>query len=455
MATATSATATATAQRKAWIGRARRGYDARGVGAGRAGTERYVQMPEANFTLPRIVAMVLAGGRVGELSVLTLARPKSAIPFAGHYRIIDFPLSNLMHAGINHVGILSQYRPSSLMDHVRVGESWDFVGLNRGAKILPPFRGAEASDWYRGNADAVYRNLNYIHDLGAELVLILSGDHIYKMDFRDLIRSHLERGADLTIAFKRMGSEVSQRFGYGELDAEGRLFAYEEKPPVPRTDLASLTIYVANVKPLVAALQECVRLESFEFGRDVVPRMMNDCKVYGYEFGGYWAYTRTIDAYYHATQDLILGRIDLDAWDVRTNLYDSGVATAPPPRIGSGAEIRNSLISAGCVIEGTVRGSVLSPGVKVARGAIVEGSVIFQRSEVDDGARVERVIADKDVRIGRGSRAGGPGLIGVESPPESPSSLGITVIGKGARVAPHAVLPPGEVLPINAVWEKT
>jgi glucose-1-phosphate adenylyltransferase len=376
------------------------------------------------------------------------------MPFAGHYRIIDFPLSNLMHAGINHVGILSQYRPSSLIDHVRVGESWDFVGLDRGAKILPPFRGADASDWYRGNADAVYRNLNYIEDLGAELVIILSGDHIYRMDLRELLRFHTERDADLTIAFKRMGAEVSQRFGYGELAEDGRVVSYEEKPVHRRTDLASLTIYVANVAALTRTLKECVNLELYEFGRDVIPRMMNTYKVYGYEFGGYWAYARTIDSYYQTTQDLILGRIDIDDWAVRTNLADSGVENVPPARIHPGAEVRNSLISPGCEIAGTVRGSVLSPGVRVERGAILEGAISFHRSRIEEGARVERAILDKDAVVGRHSQVGGPAMVGMDRFGDSPTSIGITVIGRSGRVAPERAVPPGEVISVDMVWDK-
>lgn len=411
-------------------------------------------MADLSYSMPRVVAMVLAGGRVGELSVLTLDRPKAAMPFAGHFRIIDFPLSNLMHAGINHVGILSQYRPSSLIDHVRVGESWDFVGLERGAKILPPFRGAEASDWYRGTADAVYRNLNYIRDHGAELVLILSGDHIYQMDYRKLLRFHIEKGSDFTVAFKRMGSNVSQRFGYADLDSEGRVVAYEEKPAVPKSDLASLTIYVAHVDPLVRVLEECVRLESYEFGRDVIPRMLARSKAFGYEFDGYWAYARTIDSYYQATQDLILGRIDIDAWQVRTNLNDSGVAESPPPWLQAGAEVRNSLISPGCVIQGTVRGSVLSPGVRVERGAIVEGSIIFHRSIIEEGAIVERSILDKDVRVGRGARVGGPALVGAERCLDSPLSAEIAVAGKGASIASGSAVPPGAVVESHAVWNR-
>lgn len=410
-------------------------------------------MTDAGFTIPRVVAMILAGGRVNELSVLTLVRPKSAMPFAGHFRIIDFPLSNLMHAGINHVGILSQYRPSSLIDHVRVGESWDFVGLERGAKILPPFRGADASDWYRGNADAVYRNLNYITDHKAELALILSGDHIYRMDYRKLIRYHMEHESDFTIAFKRMGERRSQRFGYGILDADGRLTDYEEKPAVPPSDLASLTIYVANVKPLLRVLEQCVGLESYEFGRDVIPRMLAQHRVFGYEFDDYWAYARTVDAYYQATQDLILGRIDMDAWQVRTNLFDSGVAVSPPARLRPGAEVRNSLISAGCDIAGTVRGSVLSPGVRVEQGAIVEGSVVFQRTVIGAGAHVERTILDKEVRVGSDSHVGGPAMVGLDPSADAASKLGLTVVGKGAFVASRSILPPGETVQPGAIWD--
>src|SRR5512140_2790513 len=177
----------------------------RKVATSRHGAYDSPHMLNESVKLPRMAAMVMAGGRVGELSVLTLRRPKSALPFGGYFRVIDFALSNLMHAGINNVGILSQYRPASLIDHVGVGDSWDFTGLDRGAKILPPFRGAEASDWYKGNADAVYQNLNYIRDRGAAMVLIISGDHIYRMDYRELIHFHLEHGADMTVAFKRMG----------------------------------------------------------------------------------------------------------------------------------------------------------------------------------------------------------------------------------------------------------
>jgi glucose-1-phosphate adenylyltransferase len=195
-------------------------------------------------------------------------------------------------------------------------------------------------------------------------------------------------------------------------------------------------------------------LESYEFGRDVVPRMMTSHKVYGFLFDDYWGYARTIDDYYQATQDLILGRIDIDGWDIRTNLVESGVANVPPTRVHSGAEVRNSRISPGCEIEGTVRGSVLSPGCWVGRGAIVESSILFNRAQVKEGAHVERAILDKDVVVGRDCRIGGPPMVGLTAEGDAPTSLGITVVGKGSRISSHSVVPPGEVIPLDMVWEK-
>ncbi len=381
----------------------------------------------------RIVAMILAGGRVGELSVLTLRRPKSALPFAGYYRIIDFPLSNLMRAGIQNVGILSQYRPASLIDHVGVGEHWDFAGLGRGAKILPPFRGADASDWYRGNADAVYQNLNYVRDHDADLVLVLSGDHIYSMDYREMIERHLERGADLTIAVKRMDRD--ERFGYAVLDQDGRVLDYEEKPSHPKSDLASLTIYLFDARALTDALTVLRAEGGVEFGRHVIPAMVSARRVFGWEFDGYWAYTRTVESYYQAHQDLLSGRIDVDRWGVRSNLVDAGIAGQPPLRIGSGAKIENSFISSACVVEGAVEESVISPGVIIERGAIVRGSVILGRGRIAAGARVERAIVDKAVVIGEGAAVGGAAAEG-----------GLTLIGKEARVEAGARIPAGAVV---------
>lgn len=398
--------------------------------------------------LPRIAAMILAGGRVGELSVLTLRRPKSALPFGGHYRVIDFALSNLMRAGVNNVGILSQYRPGSLIDHVGTGEGWDFIGLDRGAKILPPFRGAEASDWYKGNADAVFQNLNYIHDQRAEVVLILSGDHIYRMDYRQLVRAHLEHGADMTIAVKRMGHH--ERFGYATLDNSGRVVEYEEKPAHPRSDLASLTIYAINTGPLVRVLEGLAGSPQVEFGQDVIPRMLDSYRVQGFIFDGYWAYTRTVNAYYQAHRDLLARRIDLDEWGVRTNLQDGGVVDQPPARISGSAEVQNSYLSAGCEIEGTVIGSVLSPGVRVEKGARVVNSIVFHHGTVKKGASVCLAIVDKGVSIGTNARVG-PSPEDAAEPVAAVAKFPITLLGKECRVAPGARVEPGSEIHPEAV----
>ena len=394
----------------------------------------------------RTVAMVLAGGRVGELSVLTMERPKAALPFAGYYRIIDFALSNLMQAGLTQVGILSQYRPASLIEHVGTGESWDFVGLDRGAKILPPFWGGDAGDWYHGNADAVQQNWNYVEDCRADLLLVVSGDHIYSLDYQDLIRFHLEKGADLTIGFKQ--GPHDPHFGYGRLDADGQVLQYEEKSATPAGDHASLTIYVLNVKALreVFDSEEGRSGKLLEFGRHVIPHMMGRYRVFGYDFRGYWAYTRTIPMYYRAHQDLISGKIDIDAWGIRTNLQDTLVANQPPARFGGEAAVSDSFISTGCEIEGEVIRSVLSPGVHVSRGARVVDSILCHNTVVGPGATVIRTISDKHVHIGEGSSCGAesPGPEG-DRPLENPQGS-ITVLGKRCEIGERTVISPGTAI---------
>lgn len=395
----------------------------------------------------RVAAMILAGGRVGELSVLTYARPKAALPFAGYFRIIDFPLSNLMHAGINNVGILSQYRPASLIEHVGTGESWDFVGLDRGAKVLPPFVGDDASDWYRGNADAVAQNLNYLRDLAADVVLIASGDHIYSMDYRKVIEDHVARGADVTVGFKRLPHDP--RFGYGTLDGEGRLVDYVEKPAEPHPGLASLTIYLANTAVLYEMFDrvECGEAPRFvEFGRDVLPYLMENYRVYGFEHDGYWAYTRTVGAYFRAHQDLLDGTIDVERWGVRTNLQDTLVASQPPARFGPRSQVENSMVSTGCEVNGTVIRSILSPGVRVEEGATVIDSILCHNTWIQAGTVVHRTIADKHISVGREV------TLGAEAPPEDAPHHGIALLGKGCvvengcTVAPGATVIPNERL---------
>lgn len=377
---------------------------------------------------PSILAMILAGGRVDELGVLTYYRPKSAIPFGGFARVIDFALSNLLHSGIELIAILSQYRSYSLINHIGTGAAWDMIGRYRGISILPPFKDYENPDWYRGSADAVYQNLDFVHFHEPSEILILSGDHIYQMDYREMIKFHVEKEADLTAAFIEVDPRDAHRFGIAEIESEdprgGRVVHYEEKPENPRTNLASLTILCFRPQVLYEMLAENQKQNSYEFGRDIIPMMMErNCKIYGYKHSGYWGYTRTIGEYWRTSMDL-LGKnpmIDMEKWGLRTNLEHRNIRDCQPLHCGSRAVIENSMAYNGCHIEGTVRNSILFPGVRVDKGAEVVDSVLFFNTIVEHGARLNRIISDVNTTFGAGSRVGGPKVEG--------SGDGITVVG--------------------------
>ncbi len=351
---------------------------------------------------PTTLAMVLAGGRVDELSDLTYYRPKSAMPFGGFGRVIDFALSNLMNSGIEQVAILSQFRSYSLINHIGTGAAWDMTGRYRHVSILPPFLGTEAADWYRGSADAVFKNLDFVQYHKPEEILILSGDHIYRMDYRDLIKYHHEKDADLTIAFIRVPKEHASRFGVAQLDDEdgtrgGKILQYWEKPAKPESDWASLTVLCFKPKVLYKALEENQKSNSFQFGRDIIPMLIrNDYRVYGYKFCGYWGYTRTIEEFWQSNMDLLGDnpQIDLEEWGFRTNLDHRGIRDFQPVIIRENAKVSNSLVYNGCVIEGEVRNSIIFPGVHVHKGAVVESSVLFFNNEIQQNCRFNKVVAD-------------------------------------------------------------
>jgi len=390
----------------------------------------------------QIVGIVLAGGRVDELSVLTAQRPKSAVPFWGMYRIIDFVLSNMMHSRIEVVGVLSQYRPYSLQTHLAGGEPWDYVGRTRELKVLSPFQGMSDSDWYKGTADAIYQNLNFLEHYGPEYVLVAAGDHIYSMDYRPMIRAHVASGAELTIALKRVPRERAHLFGTATLDGDGRIVAYQEKAANPASDLASLTIYVFTTRALVARVRENqAESTGFHLYSEVIPRMVREgARVHGHVFDGYWAYARTLDAYYGANMDAIgAAAPDLDAWQVRTNLRSGTLGDPAPALLRAGSRCVASLVGAGAAIAGTVERSILSPDVTVERGALVRDSVVMHGCRIGAGAVVDRAILDKGVVIGEGAVIGDG-----EAPANAalPHSLtcGATVIGKATRVPPGVVV---------------
>lgn len=385
------------------------------------------------------LVLILAGGVGSRLNILVGHRAKPAVPFAGIYRIIDFSLSNVMNSGMTRVAVLTQYKPLSLMRHIGGGEAWDFTGRTRGVKILPPRTGDKESDWYKGTADAIRQNIDFIESNPSEEILILSGDHIYQMDFDAMVEYHRFKKADVTVGMMVVPLSEMHHFGSGIVDKENRIIDWEEKPENPRTNLASMGIYVFDTGYLLKTLSRS--REEMDFGMHILPKAIENDRVFAYPFYGYWRDVGTIQAYWEANMDIIRedSGISPQEWGIRPNLSADGrPMDRAPARFLTGSNIRSSLISAGCVIEGTVVNSVLSPGVHVAEGAVVRDSVIFEDSLIDRGAVVDLAICDKRVRIGRNAVIGEGGD---NSKPNArfPKHLytGITLIGKESTVPPE------------------
>ena len=382
-----------------------------------------------------VLTLILAGGEGERLSILSQVRAKPGVPFGGKYRIIDFALSNAVNSGLTDVGILTQYAPRSLIDHIGVGRPWDLDRSRGGVSLLQPYLGrGRRRDWYRGTADAVRQNLDFIADRDPELVLVLAGDHVYKMDFRPFIALHRSRGADLTVAVRTVPLAEADRFGILELGDGGRVTRFVEKPPRPTSNLVSMGVYAFNW-PL---LREVLSAERLDFGRDVLPAMVEGGRgVYAYEYRGYWQDIGTVDAYWQASMDLLRENPPMDLYETGWLIYTRSEERAPA-RIGAHATVTQSMISHGCVIEGSVDHSILSPGVRVGAGAVVRDSIVMFDTEIGPGAIVDRAIVDKEVVIGAHARVGdGNVLRPNRSEPERLFS-GLTLVGKQARVPAQA-----------------
>jgi len=393
---------------------------------------------ERRFDMRNALALILAGGAGSRLNVLVKRRAKPAVPFGGIYRIVDFTLSNVMNSGIERVGLLTQYMPYSLSRHVGRGLSWGLVGRSREARILPPHTGSSEADWYQGTADAVYRNLDYIARHYPEITLVLSGDHIYRMDYAALIEFHIQMGAEATIAVMEVPIEEAHLFGTVMVDRENWITGFEEKPEKPRSNLISLGIYAFNTEVLMHELEErCGLMRHTDFGQHIFPGMLERGRLAAHRFGGYWQDVGTLKAYFDTTMELLNpgSPLDLPNWNVRTNLSVEGPGDRPPAFIAPGAHVCRATLARGCRIYGTVEDSVLSPGVTIAAGAQVRHAILMHDTQVAEGALVETTIADKAVRVGRDARVGDAAL-GDENNRAFPTHFGqgLTLLGKEAVI---------------------
>ncbi len=361
------------------------------------------------------IAMLLAGGQGSRLGALTKNVAKPAVSFGGKYRIIDFTLSNCAHAAIDTVGVLTQYRPYLLNSYIGTGGAWGLDSASGGVAILPPYATETGGRWYEGTADAIYRNLDYIRLYRPQYVLILSGDHIYRMDYRKMLRLHKEKGADLTVSVMQVPIEEASAFGVMTLDAEGRITAFEEKPAHPTSNLVSMGIYIFSTDILEEALiaDHALTDSVHDFGRNIIPGLMaQGKKLYGYEFSGFWKDVGTVASYYETSMDLLSAnpRFNLDDPQFPTL---SNIDASPPHYVGHNAAVQNSIVGSGSTILGTADHSVISVDCTIAEGAVVQDSVLLPGTAVREGAVVKRAILGENSTVEAGAVLGGQEEIAV------------------------------------------
>ena len=381
------------------------------------------------------VAMLLAGGRGSRLYVLTKKVAKPAVPFGGKYRIIDFPLSNCVNSGIDTVGVLTQYEPHVLNAYIGSGQTWDLDRLRGGVSVLPPYQG-KTSEWYKGTANAIYQNIQFLEDYDPEYVLILSGDHIYKMDYNKMLQQHKETGADATIAVLDVPLSEASRFGIMNCKPDGTIYEFEEKPKEPKSTLASMGIYIFTWKKLKEYLinDEANEQSSNDFGKDIIPAMLNNGeKLVSYRFKGYWKDVGTIESLWEANMDLLSPNSGLALSDDNWKIY--GRTTGSPPHFtAKGAKVQHTLLSEGCEIAGNVSESVLFSDVKVAKNAKVEYSILMPGAVVEEGASVRYAIVASGAVIAKGAQVGeGPSDCDVDK-------WGVAVVAENVRIGENVKL---------------
>lgn len=382
--------------------------------------------------------MLLAGGQGSRLYALTNTIAKPAVPFGAKYRIIDFPLSNCVNSGIDTVGVLTQYEPLELNEYIGNGQPWDLDRSFGGVHVLSPYQAKKRSSWYEGTANAIYQNMHFMKMYNPEYILILSGDHIYKMDYAAMLKAHIEKGADCTIAALNVPLKEASRFGILNIKEDGTIYQFEEKPKVPKSTLASMGIYIFTASKLFHYLEEDDKNpnSSKDFGKDVLPAMLNAGeKMMSYEFQGYWKDVGTIASLHEANMDLLGETPNFDVSDSKWKIHSRN-PLAPPEYIGPNATVQNSMIALGCEINGTIVNSVLSSNVVVEEGAVVKDSVIMSGTVVKAGAEVNYSIIDEDVVVESGAKVGA----------EKGEGVGIAVLGKGIKVGKNAAVAAGEIV---------
>ncbi len=379
------------------------------------------------------VAMLLAGGQGSRLGILTKKVAKPAIPYGGKYRIIDFPLSNCTNSGIDTVGVLTQYQPLELNAYIGSGAPWDLDISNGGVFVLPPYQKGKSGEWYRGTANAIYQNIAFIEQYNPDYVLILSGDHIYKMDYNAMLNYHIRHGADATIAVREVPWEEASRFGIMNTDSEDRIVEFEEKPKNPKSNKASMGVYIFTWEKMRYYLEqdEADKKSSNDFGKNIIPNMLNDKQVLmAYMFSGYWKDVGTIESLWEANMDLLETPMPIDMHDKRWRIFAKNPGMAPH-YIAKGATVKDTLITEGCEVYGNVNHSILFAGVIVEEGAKVESSVIMPGSVIKRGAIIRRSIVAENAVVGPGAFVG-------------EDTGNIAVVGTGITIPAGVSIPAGQ-----------
>ena len=391
------------------------------------------------FPKQEVVAMLLAGGQGSRLGVLTKKLAKPAVPYGGKYRIIDFPLSNCVNSGIEAVGVLTQYQPLVLNEYIGNGQPWDLDSMNSGVQILSPYQRSKGGDWYKGTANAIYQNINYIERYDPDYVVILSGDHIYKMDYSKMLAFHKKNNADCTVASIEVPLEEASRFGILNTNEDGSIYEFDEKPEKPKSTKASMGIYIFNWNKLKKYLieDEANKDSSNDFGKDVLPTMLKSGeRMFAYQFKGYWKDVGTIDSLWEANIDLLDPNVKINLADESWRIYSQN-PVLPPQYISDTAKVQESLISDGCEVYGNIDLSILFSGVYIGKGAVVKDSIVMPGSRVEEGAVVQYAIISENTVISKNAVVGA-------RPEDTPNinDWGITVVGDNITIGENVVIPP-------------